>query len=186
LKRDSNLRMNLKMAASEPPFSHPAPDLDLVDDPIVNPYIRPVRNPILFLISGLILILAVNSMAHSSDRDYRLVLEGQRVLEKGHLLEEDSPVRAGSELGLAGSGFIRLYQILVSSQDSPACNFTPSCSRFAAAAIGKAGFIKGTLLGADRLLRCHRWTKRQYLKTHNLSANQLPLHIYDPPERYID
>lgn len=186
MNRDSNLKMNFTMAASEPPFSHPAPDLDLVDDPIVNPYIRPVRNPSLFLISGVILILAVSSMAQSTDRDYRLVLEGQRILEKDYLLEEDSPIGGGSELRLAGSGLIRLYQILVSSQDSPVCNYTPSCSRFTAGAVRKAGFIEGTLLGADRLLRCHRWTKRQYLKTHNLSVDQLPIHIYDPPDRYID
>lgn len=145
-----------------------------------------MRKLILFLISGLILTLADTTMAQSTARDYRLILESQNVLENHNQFEEDSPVGGGSELGIAGSGLIRLYQILISSQDSPACNFTPSCSRFAAAAIRKTGFIKGTLLGADRLLRCHRWTKRQYLKTHNLSVDQLPLHIYDPPERYID
>jgi putative component of membrane protein insertase Oxa1/YidC/SpoIIIJ protein YidD len=174
------------MAASVPPFSWKQMKPDNLDHHTVRFYIGRVRKPILFLISGLVSTFADTTMAQSTARDYRLILRGENVLEKHVQLEERSPVGARSELGIAGSGLIRLYQILISSQDSPACNFTPSCSRFTAAAIRKAGLIRGTLLGADRLSRCHRWTKRQYLKTHNLSVDQLPLHIYDPPERYID
>jgi putative membrane protein insertion efficiency factor len=176
----------MRMAASAPPFSYRTGYSDIVDDLRPKPYIRQVQRSILFLIVGLILILAVGSMAQSTARDYQLILEGQPDIEEDHQPEEDSPFDGSSELGIAGSGLIRLYQTIISSQDSPACNFTPSCSRFTAAAIRKAGFIEGTLLGADRLLRCHRWTKRQYLKTHNLSVDQLPDHIYDPPELYID
>ena len=60
-----------------------------------------------------------------------------------------------SELKLFSTGFIRVYQKFISTQDLPVCNFTPSCSRFGMAAIQKYGFLRGVLLTADRLLRDH-------------------------------
>lgn len=35
------------------------------------------------------------------------------------------------------------------------CRFRPTCSEYAAQAIEKYGFIKGTLLGIWRILRCN-------------------------------
>lgn len=35
------------------------------------------------------------------------------------------------------------------------CRFSPTCSEYTARAIEKHGVIKGTLLGAKRLFRCH-------------------------------
>jgi putative membrane protein insertion efficiency factor len=60
-----------------------------------------------------------------------------------------------SELKLAAAGLIRLYQEFISSQDGPACNFVPSCSRFGMACIQEYGMVRGLLLTADRLLRCN-------------------------------
>ena len=60
-----------------------------------------------------------------------------------------------SELKLAAAGFIRLYQKFISSQDGPACNFVPSCSRFGMACIQEYGMVRGLCLTADRLLRCN-------------------------------
>ena len=60
-----------------------------------------------------------------------------------------------SALKLAATGLIRLYQKFISSQDKPACNFTPSCSRFGMACIQEYGILRGMLLTADRLLRCN-------------------------------
>ncbi len=37
------------------------------------------------------------------------------------------------------------------------CRFTPTCSEFAAEAVGAHGLIKGTWLSVQRLLRCHPW-----------------------------
>ena len=48
-----------------------------------------------------------------------------------------------SELKLAAAGLIRLYQKFISSQDGPACNFVPSCSRFGMACIQEYGMLRG-------------------------------------------
>ena len=60
-----------------------------------------------------------------------------------------------SELKLAATGLIRLYQKFISSQDGPVCPFVPSCSRFGMACIQEYGMVRGLLLTADRLLRCN-------------------------------
>ena len=60
---------------------------------------------------------------------------------------ESTPIR------LFSTGLIRLYQKYISTQNQPACNFSPSCSRFGMGAIQKYGFFRGLLLTADRLLR---------------------------------
>lgn len=60
-----------------------------------------------------------------------------------------------SELKLAATGLIRLYQKFISSQDGPTCNFHPTCSRFGMRCIQEYGMIRGLLLTADRLLRCN-------------------------------
>ena len=72
--------------------------------------------------------------------------------------------RETSELKLAATGLIRLYQKFVSSQDLPACNFSPSCSRFGMACIQEYGVVRGIVLAADRLLRCNGAHSRYYHK----------------------
>ncbi len=72
--------------------------------------------------------------------------------------------QATSELNLAATGLIRLYQKFISSQDGPACNFVPSCSRFGMACIQEYGMVRGLMLTADRLLRCNGSQSRHYHK----------------------
>jgi putative membrane protein insertion efficiency factor len=50
---------------------------------------------------------------------------------------------------------LRAYQILFSPMFAGSCRFTPSCSRYAAEAIGRFGVMRGGYLAARRLLRCH-------------------------------
>lgn len=72
--------------------------------------------------------------------------------------------RETSELKLAAIGLIRLYQKFISSQDKPACNFHPTCSRFGMACIQEYGVLRGILLTADRLLRCNGSQAAHYHK----------------------
>ena len=69
-----------------------------------------------------------------------------------------------SELKLAATGLIRLYQKFISSQDKPSCNFTPSCSHFSMACLQEYGLLRGFLLTVDRLLRCNGTQAAHYPK----------------------
>lgn len=84
-----------------------------------------------------------------------------------------------SELKLLSTGLIRLYQKFVSSQDLPACNFTPTCSRFGMGAIQRYGMLRGILLTADRLLR-DNGCMMHYHYPHDASTGKFS----DPVSKY--
>lgn len=52
---------------------------------------------------------------------------------------------------------IRGYQLTLSRLLGPVCRFHPSCSRYTAECLRLHGALRGTLLGARRVLRCHPW-----------------------------
>ncbi len=52
---------------------------------------------------------------------------------------------------------IKLYQYALSPLLGPRCRYTPSCSQYAAEAIGKYGPAKGGWLATKRICRCHPW-----------------------------
>lgn len=49
---------------------------------------------------------------------------------------------------------IRLYQLILSPLLGPSCRFEPSCSHYTATCIERFGVLRGSCLGARRLLRC--------------------------------
>ena len=59
-------------------------------------------------------------------------------------------------------GAIRFYQLFISTQDAPSCNFVPSCSRFGVETIKRLGVIRGILLTSDRLQRCNSVSTSRY------------------------
>jgi putative membrane protein insertion efficiency factor len=59
-------------------------------------------------------------------------------------------------------GIIRLYQLAVSPLLGPRCRFHPSCSCYAHTAIERHGVLRGSWLGAKRLLRCHPFSEGGY------------------------
>jgi putative component of membrane protein insertase Oxa1/YidC/SpoIIIJ protein YidD len=70
--------------------------------------------------------------------------------------------RETSEVKLAFSGLVRIYQIYLSSQDAPSCNFTLTCSRFMTKAIQEYGAFHGLLMASDRLQRCFGLSRKYY------------------------
>jgi putative membrane protein insertion efficiency factor len=54
---------------------------------------------------------------------------------------------------------IRFYQRFISPLMPPSCIYTPSCSNYTLEAIRKYGALRGSYLGARRILRCHPWAQ---------------------------
>ena len=59
-------------------------------------------------------------------------------------------------------GVIRLYQRFLSPLLPPSCRFEPSCSKYTVQAIQKHGALRGGLMGAWRVMRCHPFSKGGY------------------------
>ncbi len=63
-------------------------------------------------------------------------------------------------------GLIRLYQKTLSPDHGPfrdyfpyrVCKFHPTCSQYGYDAIGKYGFVRGSIMACKRVLRCHPWS----------------------------
>jgi len=68
----------------------------------------------------------------------------------GHEAARSPGVAAGAALFL-----IRIYKILISPLFAGSCRFVPSCSDYAAEAIRRYGFWRGSWMGIRRLGRCH-------------------------------
>jgi putative component of membrane protein insertase Oxa1/YidC/SpoIIIJ protein YidD len=53
---------------------------------------------------------------------------------------------------------INFYKKIISPlQGQQVCNFSPSCSQFYKQSINNYGIVVGSLMGADRLIRCNPW-----------------------------
>ena len=119
---------------------------------MVNPRIHPI--PLLVIV----LLGAFGSPIHSDDLDNLRIVIGSR--EDHHPPAETLKSRldlrdSTSELEMAGLTLLRLYQVVLSSQDGPRCMFHPSCSEYAKQALIMHGAVAGTLLAIDRYLRCN-------------------------------
>ena len=67
---------------------------------------------------------------------------------------------------------ITLYQKTLSLLVGRQCRFEPSCSQYTKEAIELHGSIKGTILGARRISRCHPWHEGGYDPVPNSCCNQ--------------
>lgn len=50
---------------------------------------------------------------------------------------------------------VRFYQRQISPLTPPVCRFTPTCSEYTRQALVRYGALRGTWMGARRILRCH-------------------------------
>lgn len=63
----------------------------------------------------------------------------------------------GNLIGVVLRLAIRAYQLLLAPVLPPSCRFFPSCSHYAEEAIARHGPLRGSLLAARRICRCHPW-----------------------------
>ena len=50
---------------------------------------------------------------------------------------------------------IKTYRVFISPLLPPSCRFTPTCSEYTLEAINRHGALRGSYMGARRLLKCH-------------------------------
>lgn len=55
------------------------------------------------------------------------------------------------------TGLIKSYRYCISPMLAGRCRFYPSCSAYSLEALDRHGVLKGSILTARRLLRCHPW-----------------------------
>ena len=132
----------------------------------------------------IILILCASSWGGTSvpeeAADLTFILRANPI-QISHQKQEAIPFnpRESTPIRLFSTGLIRLYQKYISTQDRPACNFLPSCSRFGMGSIQRYGFFRGILLTADRLLRDNGVMLHTHYRFDEASGKYL-----DPVEAY--
>jgi uncharacterized protein len=104
----------------------------------------------------LFLFLLSVSLSASDLPDLSFILSHNRLSDSGKAApQKGAELRSTNELTMAGMLLIRLYQVCLSPQTPPSCNFYPSCSQYGLLAVKKYGFFLGVLMASDRLQRCH-------------------------------
>lgn len=62
----------------------------------------------------------------------------------------------------SGNLFIQYYKLFVNPLIGSRCRHIPSCSAYMGQAIAKRGFVKGSLMGTARILRCTPFSKQEF------------------------
>jgi len=57
---------------------------------------------------------------------------------------------------------LRFYKKFISPALPDSCRFYPTCSEYAAAAVGKYGVLKGSIKSIYRIIRCNPFNKGGY------------------------
>ena len=57
---------------------------------------------------------------------------------------------------------LRAYKWMLSPLLPPSCRYVPTCSEYAMEAVDRFGIIRGGLMAAWRVLRCHPFVKGGY------------------------
>ena len=116
--------------------------------------------------------------------DLRHVLAARTPAPLYRVKREDAPaplrLARVSESKTVLLGTLRLYQATLSAQDMDLCAFTPSCSRFGVEVLQQTGLVRGVLLTADRLSRCHSFGGHRPYTLHPSTGKS-----HDPVDRYV-
>ncbi|MCD2256445.1 membrane protein insertion efficiency factor YidD [Lactobacillus sp. CC-MHH1034] len=78
--------------------------------------------------------------------------------------------------------FVHFYQRFISPLLPPSCRYYPTCSNYMVTALKKFGFIKGTIMGIARILRCNPFVHGGV----DPVPDKFTLRRNPHPERYVD
>lgn len=134
--------------------------------------------PLFISKSGDFLLIPGEFHAHSLDNLFPLDIILYMKLLCALLLFNQFPKETNPVKIVVGAG-IGLYQKFIAPAQGDVCNFSPSCSNFAKQAILKYGPFWGSLMMADRLMRCQPGAY-QYFNTYYSGIKDQK--IYDPVE----
>lgn len=68
---------------------------------------------------------------------------------------DDREAKRPGPAARVGRAVIRTYQKALSPSMGKNCRYSPTCSQYAYAAIGRFGLSRGTWMGMKRIGRCH-------------------------------
>jgi putative membrane protein insertion efficiency factor len=98
----------------------------------------------------LVLLVFATSVLFADDRPF----DDPFPVKKEIVAKVKVPEDRGT-IGTSAWWSLKLFQIFISPQDGPNCMYSPTCSRFAIISVYRYGPIVGTMMAADRLLRCN-------------------------------
>ena len=105
--------------------------------------------PLLESVDVAVLFPVDNSFSATTMADLHMLC----VCESSAEIEREDSVRDYSPLQCVANWLIEFHQEVISPVDGPRSHFKPSSSEYTKCAIQKYGFLRGFLLGCDRLLR---------------------------------
>lgn len=123
-------------------------------------------------------IIPICSFAENSTSELSFILSQNPINDRQMIQKkeiDDKPFKP-SDIFI---GIIRFYQMFISTQDMPVCNFTPPCSQFGVESLQKFGIIKGILLTSDRLQRCNGCSAPYYQIDYRTGK------YIDPVQKYV-
>ena len=90
---------------------------------------------------------------------------------------------AYNSLNITANWSLNFYKKIISPlQGQNICNFSPTCSQFYKQSINKHGIVIGSMMGADRLMRCNPWAwaflDKYYFGVDNNRLLDLPENHY--------
>lgn len=78
----------------------------------------------------------------------------KRIIQESNISSETIDKQIGVFL-------VHFYQKFISPLINTNCQFEPSCSEYMKQAIIKYGFLKGYIMGLERLIRCNRYARKE-------------------------
>ncbi|MFQ5905997.1 MAG: membrane protein insertion efficiency factor YidD [bacterium] len=131
----------------------------------------------------ILIVLAILSVCVASwatvREDLSFITETVKVRPEKEKTTARTGTRPFNEWNVPFTSLIKSYQILLSSQDMPACNFTKGCSRFSYESFQKYGPLHGLMMTSDRLQRCNAFA-RKYYPIHPINGRAIDY----PVEKY--